>query len=63
VLAGMTSYNGADTGAARIGAITDAGFDVQVQEDLTLDAELSHALESVHWIAVNEGDIWGGMLV
>jgi hypothetical protein len=63
VLAGMTSYNGADTGVARIGAITDAGFDVQVQEDLTRDAELGHAVESVHWIAVNEGDIWGGMLV
>jgi hypothetical protein len=63
VVAGMASYNGADAAAARLGAITDQGFQIRAEEDQTHDTETFHAREDFHWIAFNQGEIWGCALV
>jgi VCBS repeat-containing protein len=59
VVAGMASYNGTDAAAARLGAITDQGFQIRAEEDQTHDAETFHAREDFHWIAFDQGDVWG----
>jgi hypothetical protein len=59
VVAGMASFNGTDAAAARLQGVTDAGFEIMVEEDLTHDAETFHAAESLHWIAFNQGQVWG----
>jgi hypothetical protein len=48
VLAGMATFNAPDTGAARVDAVTGAGFEVKVEEDMTLNAETGHGVEGIH---------------
>jgi hypothetical protein len=60
VVAGAASFAGPDAAAARIGEVTAGGFAVHVEEDLSLNAELTHRAEDIHWLAWSgAGDIWG----
>jgi hypothetical protein len=44
LLAGLTTFNGADADAAGIARFTAAGFGVKVKEDVTPNAETGHAV-------------------
>jgi hypothetical protein len=58
-VAGAASFHGPDAAAARIDMAAD-GFAVHLEEDLSLNAELTHRPEDIHWLAWNgAGDIWG----
>jgi hypothetical protein len=53
VVGGMAGYNVPDTGAARVRAVTQIGFEVKVEEDMSLNDETSHGTEEFHWIVFN----------
>lgn len=52
-LAGMQSTNDSDTAALRIRAITKSGFQVKVEEEQSLDQEVTHGAESVGFLAIS----------
>ncbi|MGG7567870.1 CARDB domain-containing protein [Rhodovulum sp. DZ06] len=53
VVAGLSSYAGADPAHARGTAVTQEGFRVFVEEDTSADAEIGHFGETVDYIAVS----------
>jgi hypothetical protein len=62
LVAGMATFNGTNAAGTRIEALLAHGFDLRVEEDQAHDAETAHAVEAFHWIALNEGEIWGGAM-
>jgi hypothetical protein len=64
VVAGIASYRYTDTVDTRLRALTDTGFEVQVEEDTSLNPEISHGAETFHWIAFNGvGELFGDAFV
>ncbi|MFT7028472.1 MAG: hypothetical protein ACJAVS_002709, partial [Paracoccaceae bacterium] len=64
VVAGLASYTASDPANARIDAMDDTGFSVRVEEDVSLNPETGHGVETFHWAAfdgVSEG--WGHALI
>lgn len=57
----LGSYSGSDTANVRIDDITATSFGARVQEDQSLDAELSHANESLSFLALagRDGSLTG----
>ncbi len=51
VLADMQTMRGLDTAALRATNITGAGLELWVEEERSLDNEVSHGLEAVGWVA------------
>jgi predicted outer membrane repeat protein len=63
VVAGIASFAGPDTAAARLGALTETGFDAWVEEDLSFNPETSHRAEDISWLAFDgASQIWGDAL-
>jgi hypothetical protein len=52
LLTQLSSLDGADPAAARVSAVTDAGFTVSAQEDRSHDAEVAHVTETVDFLAL-----------
>lgn len=54
VLADMQTTNNTDTSALRAQQITATGFQVKVEEEQSLDSEVTHPAETVGYIALNQ---------
>lgn len=54
-LATLASRDGGNNSALRYRNLTASGVQVKVEEDTTLDAEVNHTTESIHFLAI-EGD-------
>lgn len=50
-VAGLSSFAGSDAAHAQVSGLGPDGFSVTTREDQTVDAELTHAAESIDWIA------------
>ncbi|WP_319586798.1 hypothetical protein [uncultured Desulfobulbus sp.] len=56
VLADMQSTNGTDTSALRMQQLTATNFVVKVEEEKSLDSEVSHGSEAVGYLAISQVD-------
>jgi Ca2+-binding RTX toxin-like protein len=64
LLAQLSSFDGADTSSARVKSVSTSNFVVNAQEDTSADAELTHTMETVDYIALNgDGQISGSSFV
>jgi hypothetical protein len=60
----MATFNANDTAAAHVRGVTGAGFEMHVEEDTSLNPEISHGAETFHWIAFNGvGELYGDAFV
>ena len=55
ILANMQTFDGGDTATLRIQNLSNSGFEVQVQEEESLDTELGHITEVVGYLALASG--------
>jgi hypothetical protein len=64
VVAGMATFSYSDTADTRVRAVSGTGFEVHVEEDTSLNPEITHGVETFHWIAFNGvGELFGDALV
>ena len=53
--AGISTYDGGDRSALRYQSLTSSSVQVMIEEDTTLDSEVSHTTEVVSYLAI-QGD-------